>query len=133
MNVRNGRHGPGVVGVISGPGTMGRRRRESKLFPVIATRSFESAGLYEMRQGLQNGLDLLVRLTSRGQSPYFPKLDSSFCWKRSGDGFQTTNHEGGIEIAIATRMAESSGAGGAVREDLRSRWSGSIVARKTLQ
>ena len=34
-------------------------------------------------QCLQNGGDAIVRLTSRGESPYFSKLDSSFCQIRA--------------------------------------------------
>jgi hypothetical protein len=35
-------------------------------------------------------------LTSRGQSPYFPKLDSSFCWDGSDDDSFHKERESGI-------------------------------------
>src|SRR4051812_43173009 len=44
--------------------------------------AFSIRGLFAPGQGLQNGAVGVVGLTSLGQSPYFPKLDSSFC----GDG-----------------------------------------------
>jgi hypothetical protein len=44
---------------------------------------FRSEGLFSRGQPLQNRASGAVRLTSLGQGPYFPKLDSSFCWDGS--------------------------------------------------
>ena len=51
--------------------------------PVASPHRHESLSglvvLYPRGKSLQNGGTTIVRLTSRGESPYFPKLDSSFC------------------------------------------------------
>jgi hypothetical protein len=56
-------------------------------FPNQSVWLFRSAVLLPVGQGLQNGAAALARLTSRGQSPYFPKLDSSFCGAGSDNDF----------------------------------------------
>jgi hypothetical protein len=56
-------------------------------FPNQSAWLFGSAVLLPVGQGLQNGAAALARLTSCGQSPYFPKLDSSFYSNGSDDDF----------------------------------------------
>jgi hypothetical protein len=48
---------------------------------------FGSEDLYFRGNLLQNRDDWTIRLTSRGKSPYFSKLDSSFCHVGSHDWF----------------------------------------------
>jgi len=56
---------------------------------------FRSEGLLSPGQPLQNEASEAVGLTSLGQSPYFPKLDSSFCWDGSdNDSFHKERASG---------------------------------------
>src|SRR5262249_43736268 len=57
-----------------------------------------------------NGGTTVARLTSRGEAPYFPKLDSSFCQVGTHDSLLSTGCLAGIGLAPVARH----GMGGAV-------------------
>ncbi len=56
---------------------------------------------------LQNGGLAIVRLTSGGESPYFSKLDSSFCQIGPHDSIASRDFSIGIEVAVCAEWVDS--------------------------
>ena len=117
----------GRVGIVTGlePRNVALRN------PGVA---FSTRILLVTIQSLQNELVGVVGLTSRGQGPYFPKLDSSFCWDGPESDFFPTNGKVVSELRMMSGWLETNGGmGSGIREDLTHTLRTTILPLSSLQ